>query len=147
MASFVWVLFTCRWNNWHRSPRVYMSGTAVSIIDATFYSVDELIGKDMFKILHSLVTQTMEILDGLDITGRGPEGRKIVLTHLFTQTLSAQIYLYIYVYKYEKKLVQEKGYLTAELGMNWDLSWFLQVLLPELTAWMAELVPRVPHNL
>lgn len=95
-----------------------MSGTAVSIIDATFYSVDELIGKDMFKILHSLVTQTMEILDGLDITGRGPEGRKIVLTHLFTQTLSAQIYLYIYVYKYEKKLVQEKGYLTAELGMN-----------------------------
>lgn len=36
-----------------------------AFLDATFYSGDELAGRDMSKVPHPLVTDTMERLDGL----------------------------------------------------------------------------------
>lgn len=104
-----------RWDGWHKSPKEYLAGTAVSVIDATFYSPKELPGRDMSKIPHPTVEQTIEALEGMDMEGRVPEGKRIVLTHLnHTNPLLRA--------SPEQQLVLEKGFLIAHLGMQWDLT-------------------------
>ena len=87
----------------------------MSVIDATFFSESELPGRDMSKIPHPLVTQTMSALEGLDLEGRGPNGRRVILTHMnHTNPLHGETE--------EKRLVEDRGFLVAQLGMSWDLS-------------------------
>ena len=69
----------------------------------------------MSKIPHPLVTQTMAALEGLDMKGRGPNEQQVILTHMnHTNPLHGDTP--------EKKLVEERGFLVAQLGMSWDLS-------------------------
>jgi pyrroloquinoline quinone biosynthesis protein B len=56
-----------RWEAWERDVRqVVQQAADLSFLDACFYSGDELPGRDMSKIPHPLVTDTLQRLEGLE---------------------------------------------------------------------------------
>jgi pyrroloquinoline quinone biosynthesis protein B len=63
-----------RWTSWDRDLRATVESVDHALLDATFFSGDELPGRDMSKVPHPLVTETMERLDGL--------GAKVRFIHL-----------------------------------------------------------------
>lgn len=62
-------LFFCpdidRWETWHANIRDVVSLHDVSLVDATFFDANELPGRDMSKIPHPLVIDTLERLSGV----------------------------------------------------------------------------------
>jgi pyrroloquinoline quinone biosynthesis protein B len=54
-----------KWTEWQTNIATLVASVDYAMIDATFYADGELPGRDMSKIPHPLVTQTMEVLDGL----------------------------------------------------------------------------------
>lgn len=63
-----------RWELWDRDLRAMVESVDVAFLDATFFSGDELGGRDMSNVPHPLVTDTMARLDGL--------GAKVRFIHL-----------------------------------------------------------------
>ncbi len=63
-------LFYCpdidAWDLWDRDLRRFVSGLEVALLDGTFFSADELPGRDSSQIPHPLVTDTAERLAGVD---------------------------------------------------------------------------------
>jgi pyrroloquinoline quinone biosynthesis protein B len=65
-------LFYCpdinSWDRWDRNVREFLRGVDVALLDATFYSLDELSGRhvDVRTIQHPLATDTVERLEGVD---------------------------------------------------------------------------------
>ncbi len=61
-------LFYCpdidRWEQWPQDVRVVARDHDISLLDGTFYSGDELGGRDMSLIPHPLVTDSMDLLRG-----------------------------------------------------------------------------------
>ena len=56
-----------RWEAWERDVRQVVQAAAdLSFLDACFFSGDELPGRDMSKIPHPLVTDTLQRLEGLE---------------------------------------------------------------------------------
>lgn len=54
-----------RWEAWGRDVRAVVDGVDVALLDATFFSGDELPGRDMRQIPHPQVTDTVERLRGV----------------------------------------------------------------------------------
>lgn len=54
------------WDRWERDLRMFVSGMDVALLDGTFFSVQELPGRDISQIPHPLVTDTVERLAGVD---------------------------------------------------------------------------------
>jgi pyrroloquinoline quinone biosynthesis protein B len=54
------------WDYWSRDLSQVLSGMDVALLDGTFYSVDELPGRDLAQIPHPLATDTAERLVGTD---------------------------------------------------------------------------------
>jgi pyrroloquinoline quinone biosynthesis protein B len=63
-----------RWDLWDRDLRATVASVDHALLDATFFSADELPGRDASRVPHPLVTDTMDRLDGL--------GQKVHLIHL-----------------------------------------------------------------
>lgn len=63
-------LFYCpdidAWSKWEHNLRDFVAGMDVAFLDATFFSADELLGRDLSEIPHPLVTETAERLAGVD---------------------------------------------------------------------------------
>lgn len=61
-------LFYCpdidRWELWDRELPAFLAQVAVALLDGTFYSGDELPGRDLAEIPHPLVTDTTALLAG-----------------------------------------------------------------------------------
>lgn len=62
------------WNAWPEA-RKEVAAHEVCLLDATFYSRDELPGRDLHKISHPFITDTIETFGDL------AHGRRIILTH------------------------------------------------------------------
>lgn len=62
------------WPQW-RDARKEVERHKVCLLDATFFSADELPGRNLNEISHPFVTDTLKFFDGLQ------RGRRIVLTH------------------------------------------------------------------
>lgn len=62
------------WPQW-ASARAEVERHRVCLLDATFFSADELPGRNLKEISHPFVTDTLKFFDGLQ------QGRRIVLTH------------------------------------------------------------------
>jgi pyrroloquinoline quinone biosynthesis protein B len=54
------------WDRWSRDLGQVLSGMDVALLDGTFYSADELPGRDVTQIPHPLATDTAERLAGAD---------------------------------------------------------------------------------
>ncbi len=54
-----------RWSDWERDIRTVVEGVDLAFLDATFYSLDELPHRDIEKVRHPLVTESMQRLTGL----------------------------------------------------------------------------------
>lgn len=63
------------WAQWPRARQV-VNAHEVSLLDATFYSAEELPGRDMREVPHPLVTRTM------DFFAQEARRRRLILTHL-----------------------------------------------------------------
>lgn len=63
------------WEQWPRARKV-VRAHEISLLDATFFSADELPGRDMREVPHPLVTRTMEFF------AREARSRRLILTHL-----------------------------------------------------------------
>jgi pyrroloquinoline quinone biosynthesis protein B len=63
-----------RWIPWDRDVRALVSSVDYAFLDGTFLSGDELPGRDMSKVQHPLVVDTMDRLEGL--------GAKVWFIHL-----------------------------------------------------------------
>ncbi len=63
-------LFYCpdidTWDRWDYDLRHFVAGMDVALLDGTFFSADELPGRDLSEIPHTLVTDTAERLAGVD---------------------------------------------------------------------------------
>ncbi len=63
-------LFYCpdidAWDEWKHDLRAFVAGVDVALLDATFFSADELSGRDMHLVPHPLVTDTVERLSGVE---------------------------------------------------------------------------------
>jgi pyrroloquinoline quinone biosynthesis protein B len=54
-----------RWTAWDRDLRSMVESVDVALLDGTFFSGDELPGRDMSKVPHPCVAETMSLLAGL----------------------------------------------------------------------------------
>jgi len=63
-------LFYCpdidTWDRWEHDLRSFVAEMDVALLDATFFSADELTGRDLSQIQHPLATDTAEQLAGVD---------------------------------------------------------------------------------
>jgi len=63
-------LFYCpdidAWDKWEDDLRGFVAGMDIALLDASFFSADELSGRDISEIPHPLVTDTAERLAGVD---------------------------------------------------------------------------------
>ncbi|MFK8014192.1 MAG: MBL fold metallo-hydrolase [Gammaproteobacteria bacterium] len=59
-----------KWSRWERQLVNVVQEVDYALLDATFFADGELPGRDMSKIPHPLVTESMDILGSLDATQR-----------------------------------------------------------------------------
>lgn len=77
-ARLLYVPDTDSWTSWEPPLRSRLEGIRVAILDGTFFSSDELPGRDVASIGHPLMRQTMELLEPL----LPASGIEIHFTHL-----------------------------------------------------------------
>jgi pyrroloquinoline quinone biosynthesis protein B len=65
-----------KWEKWNRNIIDQVKSVDLAFLDATFYSGDELPGRDIKEIPHPLVTETLELFKGT------PETSKVIFIHL-----------------------------------------------------------------
>jgi pyrroloquinoline quinone biosynthesis protein B len=62
-TTLLYVPDTDGWERWQRPlPEVLADGVDVALLDGTFYSMDELPGRDITAVRHPLITATMDLL-------------------------------------------------------------------------------------
>jgi pyrroloquinoline quinone biosynthesis protein B len=66
------------WERWDRDLAREVEAVDVALLDATFWSLDELPGRTLAEVPHPLATRTMDLLQGV----ADRNGARIVLTHL-----------------------------------------------------------------
>jgi pyrroloquinoline quinone biosynthesis protein B len=82
--TLLYVPDTDSWKTWpHPLPEVLAAEKVdIALLDATFYSADELPDRDVSKIKHPLVTDTMDLLEPLLKEGRPEAGLRVYFTHM-----------------------------------------------------------------
>jgi pyrroloquinoline quinone biosynthesis protein B len=68
------------WSEERPSLKELLTGVDVALLDGSFYSGDELPGRDLKKIGHPLITDTMDRLEGI-FPGTPSNGVRIFFTH------------------------------------------------------------------
>jgi len=100
-----------KWAEWHRDLADVVRGVDYALIDATFFADGELPGRDMSKVPHPFVTESMALLDDLPEADR----EKVWFIHMnHTNPLLRQD-------SEERALVESKGYNVAKRGLRLPL--------------------------
>jgi pyrroloquinoline quinone biosynthesis protein B len=76
--ALLYVPDTDAWSTWPRPLAEVLRGVDVALLDGTFFSRDELPDRDMAKIKHPLIADTMDLLAPLVRGGR----LRVLFTHL-----------------------------------------------------------------
>lgn len=104
-------LFYCpdidAWDEWEHDLRQFVTGMDIALLDATFFSADELPGCTISQVPHPLVTDTAERLAGVDC-----EVRLIHLNHTNPLLDSGP----------EREWLAERGISVAAFGERWALA-------------------------
>jgi len=100
-----------KWSEWKTDLRELVKSVDYALLDATFYADGELPGRDMSKIPHPFVAETMTLLEPLPAEQRS----KVWFIHLnhTNPLLDAD--------SDESKLVRSRGYNIAAEGIRLDL--------------------------
>ncbi|HEY63198.1 MAG TPA: pyrroloquinoline quinone biosynthesis protein PqqB [Caldilineae bacterium] len=103
-------LFYCpdidSWGRWNYDLREFLTGIDIALLDATFFSADELPGADMRVVPHPPVVETVERLAGIDCD--------VWLIHLnHTNPLLGP--------GRERDWVEERGFRVGAAGERWAL--------------------------
>jgi pyrroloquinoline quinone biosynthesis protein B len=77
-SSLLYVPDTDSWARWSRPLPEVLAGVDVALLDGTFYSLNELPGRDVGQIGHPLMSATMDLLDPLVRSGK----TRVFFTHL-----------------------------------------------------------------
>lgn len=77
-ASLLYVPDIDAWERWDRDLAGEVEAVDVALLDATFWSLDELPGRTLADVPHPLATRTMDLLQRVV----DDKGARIVLTHL-----------------------------------------------------------------
>lgn len=77
-ATLLYVPDINAWHLWERDLAREVEAVDVALLDASFWALDELPGRTVEEVPHPLVTQTMDLLQG--VADRGAS--RVVLTHL-----------------------------------------------------------------
>jgi pyrroloquinoline quinone biosynthesis protein B len=100
-----------KWSQWQTSLAELVTTVDYALIDATFYADGELPGRDMSKIPHPYVVESMEVLESLSDRQRN----KVWFIHLnHTNPL-------LNLESKESKAVQSKGFNVAIEGIRLNL--------------------------
>lgn len=103
-------LFYCpdidRWEVWRDDLREFLDGVDVALVDGSFFSGDELPGRDMRLIPHPLVTDTVARAQGTQC-----DVRFIHLNHTNPLLRSGP----------ERRWLEEQGFGVAHQGERWHL--------------------------
>ncbi len=101
------------WYGWNRSIKEEVEQADIAILDGTFFSPEELPGRDLTKIGHPFITTTMDILkDTLRVHSKS---KKVFFTHLNHSNLALN------PEGEERKAVLEAGCHIASEGMEFFL--------------------------
>ncbi len=109
--ALLYVPDTDAWDTWATPLPEVLSKVDVALLDATFYSPDELPGRDVTKIRHPLVTATMDLLEPLVKKGR----LKVSFTHLNHSNPALD------PKDPERRAIEERGFRVAEDGDEFGL--------------------------
>ncbi|HYG50211.1 MAG TPA: MBL fold metallo-hydrolase [Flavobacteriales bacterium] len=100
-----------KWSTWHKDIKEVVTQVDFVLIDGTFFDGSELPGRDMKKIPHPLVVESMELFKDLPAADK----KKIYFIHLnHTNPL-------LNPESPETKKVQEKGFNIARMNMVLEL--------------------------
>ncbi len=94
------------WDKWDKDIREFVSEVDIALLDSTFFSANELPGRDMREIPHPLATDTAERLAGLDT-----DIRLIHLNHTNPLQHAGA----------ERRWLQERGLHVGEFSDSWAL--------------------------
>ena len=62
---------TDAWESWEPPLTDVLQGIEVAVLDGSFYSLDELPGRDISQVKHPLITSSMDLLQDFVSSGRG----------------------------------------------------------------------------
>ena len=99
------------WSEWNRSIKEEVEKTDIAILDGTFFSPEELPGRDLTKIGHPFITTSLKILKDTVRSGR----KKVFFTHLNHTNLALN------PEGKERRTVFEAGCGIASEGMEFFL--------------------------
>ncbi|MFT5038628.1 MAG: pyrroloquinoline quinone biosynthesis protein B, partial [Flavobacteriaceae bacterium] len=100
-----------KWSQWERDIADQVQASDYALIDATFFNNGELPGRDMSKIPHPLVTETMDALSNLSKEHRA----KVWFIHMnHTNPL-------LNLNSEQAKTVRAQGYNIASTGLRLSL--------------------------
>ena len=100
-----------KWSEWQTDISGLVKSVDYALIDATFYADGELPGRDMSKIPHPFVVESMQVLDDLSVAERN----KVWFIHMnhTNPLLNSE--------SEESKLVRSKGFHIAIEGIRLTL--------------------------
>lgn len=100
-----------KWSEWHTDLAEVIKTVDYALIDATFYADGELPGRDMSKVPHPFVSESMELLEDLGVKERN----KVWFIHMnhTNPLLDTQ--------STESKSVQSRGFNVAVEGIRLNL--------------------------
>jgi pyrroloquinoline quinone biosynthesis protein B len=106
------------WSKWQRPLSDFFQAGAHLLLDATFYSADELPGRDLDEIPHPLVAQTMDLLDQLKISAKwlNSNEKKSPVVRFLHLNHSNPLWL---VNSPESLKLADRGYFLAKSGDRW----------------------------
>ncbi|MDH3902509.1 MAG: MBL fold metallo-hydrolase [Xanthomonadales bacterium] len=100
-----------KWSEWQTNLAELIKTVDYALIDATFYADGELPGRDMSKVPHPFVTESMELLEPLSVKERN----KVWFIHMnHTNPL-------LDLESSESKTVQSRGFNVAVEGIKLNL--------------------------
>lgn len=103
-------LFYCpdidSWDAWVTDIRTVVENTDINLLDACFYSYDELKSRNPKEIPHPIITDTAERVAGLE--------SKVVLIHLNHTNP-------VYQETPERMWCEERGFTVGQQGLTWAL--------------------------
>ncbi len=100
-----------QWHTWDRSLKEALMDVDYAFLDGTFYSPEELPHRDISKVKHPLITQTVELLKEYVQSN----AVKIYFTHLNHSNLLLD------KNGENRRYIESKGFFVAEEGMEFEL--------------------------